>query len=152
MASLSSLFFKVKSAPSFSNNTAVSPRQCVSSNTNTEDRSHVLQIECYEGNLPCPSAMAWCSGVKPSLSVALRGLLLRSRRLTSGSDPTAAARWMEYCPRRSRTRVEALFSIKMRATSRFFLEATKWRAVCSSLTLVSLISHKHEDDDCSHFH
>jgi hypothetical protein len=48
-----------------------------------------------------------------------------------GADPTAAARWIGYCPRRSRTRVEALLSIRRRAISRFFLDATKWRADCS---------------------
>lgn len=46
-----------------------------------------------------------------------------------GTEPTAAARWIAYCPRRSRTRVDALFSINTRAVSRFFLEATKCSAV-----------------------
>lgn len=73
--------------------------------------------------------MAWCSGVNPSVSVALSGLLLRSSRETMGTDPTAAARWMGYWPRRSRALVEALFSMRRRAKSRFFFEATKWRAV-----------------------
>lgn len=46
-----------------------------------------------------------------------------------GTDPTAAARWIGYCPRLSRMRVEDLFSKSSRAVSRFFLDATKWSAV-----------------------
>jgi hypothetical protein len=73
--------------------------------------------------------------VKPSLSAAFRGLLLRRRRVTMGTEPTAAARWMGYWPRRSRTRVDAggFAARRRRATSRFFLEATKCRADLKSL-------------------
>lgn len=80
---------------------------------------------------PCPSATAWCRGVKPSPSVGLRGLRFRSSSVVMGTEPTAAARWMGYWPRRSRTRVEAggLAARRRRATSMFFFEATKWRAV-----------------------
>lgn len=45
-----------------------------------------------------------------------------------GWEPTAAARWMAYWPLLSRMRVEALCSMSRRATSRFFLEATKCSA------------------------
>jgi hypothetical protein len=50
-----------------------------------------------------------------------------------GTDPTAAARWIGYWPLRSRMRVDAgglAVERRMLATSRFLLEATKWRALC----------------------
>lgn len=43
---------------------------------------------------------------------------------------------MAYWPRRSRTRVDALFSINTRAVSRFFLDATKCNAVYSRVMSV----------------
>lgn len=55
-----------------------------------------------------------------------------------GTEPTAAARWMGYWPRRSRTLVDAggVALISRRATSKFFLEATKWRAVCQLVSIM----------------
>lgn len=49
-----------------------------------------------------------------------------------GTEPTAAARWMAYWPRLSLTRAEAEgeWSRRRRARSMFFLEETKWSAVC----------------------
>ena len=89
-------------------------------------------------NVPCPSAIAWCSAVWPAESVALMGLRCLIRSVSMGTEPTAAARCSGYCPRLSRTRVEAAGvcdSSSLRARSRLLLEARKCRAVWERLVM-----------------
>jgi len=53
-----------------------------------------------------------------------------------GTDPTAAARWIGYCPRLSLTLVDAggLLASSRRAVSRLALEAVKCNAVYGGST------------------
>ncbi|KAH7085805.1 hypothetical protein BKA63DRAFT_27348 [Paraphoma chrysanthemicola] len=80
---------------------------------------------------PCPSLIAWCSAVWPSTSVAFSGLFASSRALIMGTLPTAAARCSGSWPRLSLTRALAggFWLSRVRAMSRFDLEAQKCRAV-----------------------
>lgn len=78
---------------------------------------------------PCPSEIAWCSAVNPSISAVLRGLFpSSSKSFNMGIEPIAAARCNGSCPRLSLTLALHFWDRSLRIVDMLFFEAAKWMA------------------------